>query len=268
MKSRLFSLLLFAAACFTGMAQTHEKEVSLHLKATLHQLIKVHKDLGYDNLWSCFQETDMRPDGKIWDIYSNISNFDYQSHGEDVSAQEGGNYNREHSVPQSWFKSLSPMKADLFHVYPVDGHLNSLRNNHPYGEVSSITTPSANNFSVYGTPTAACGAPCNVFEPADEYKGDLARTYFYMALCYQDKLSDWTGEVFGPASAPDAYAGYAGYPGMAEWALRMFIRWSKDDPVSQKEIDRNNAIYKLQGNRNPFIDCPGLERYIWSEYVK
>lgn len=268
MLKRFTFIAYFAAAALFAVAQTPRQMVAIQLQDDLHALISEHKDLGYDHLWSAFSTTDVRSDGKIWDIYSNISNFEYQSKGENVSSQEGVNYNREHSVPQSWFSSASPMKADLFHVYPVDGKINTLRSDHPYGEVATVKSASANNFSKYGTPTAACGSPVNVFEPADEYKGDLARTYFYMATCYKDRLASWTGEVFGATMAKDILTGYNNYPGMAPWALRMFIRWSKQDPVSLKEIDRNEAIYKLQGNRNPFIDSPGLERFVWPDYVK
>lgn len=268
MRKRIITVILLCCAILNSYAQTAAQRASLSLKDVLHDLISQHTDLGYDNLWSAFATTDMRGDGCVWDIYSCVSNFALQQKGESVSATEGTNYNREHTVPQSWFNQESPMKADLFHVYPVDGKINSLRNNHPYGEVQNVTTASIDNFSKYGTPTAACGAPVNVFEPADEYKGDLARTYFYMVLCYQDKVGGWNGEVFGSAVAPDQFPGFEGYPGMAEWALRMFIKWSKNDPVSEKERNRNNEVYKLQGNRNPFIDCPGLERYIWADYIE
>lgn len=264
------SLALCCAPTATAQTSTASAEVEsgIRLQDTLHDLIVVHKDLGYDNLWTAFGVTDRRPDGKIYDIYSSISNFEFQAKGESVSSSEGVNYNREHSVPQSWFGKASPMKADLFHVYPVDGHTNSLRNDHPYGEVGKVEKSTAGGFSRYGTPTKECGAPCPVFEPNDVYKGDLARTYFYMMTCYKDRSAGWTGEVFGKTSAPDTHTGYDNYPGMARWALRMFIRWSAEDPVSQKERDRNEAIYQLQGNRNPFIDSPGLERFIWSEYVE
>lgn len=258
------TLLVFPIA---SVAQTPSQQAALQLKDLIHQLISNHKDLGYNALWDAYAYTDVREDGKIWDIYSNISNFSLQSKGDNVSSMEGVNYNREHTVPQSWFHEHAPMKADLFQVFPVDGKINSLRNNHPYGEVQTVKSSSANNFSLYGTPTKECGAPVDVFEPADEYKGDLARVYFYMTVCYQEKLSGWEGEVFGPV-ASDKFPQFDGYPGMADWALKMFIRWSKQDPVSQKERDRNEAVYKLQGNRNPFVDCPGLERIIWADYVE
>ncbi|MCQ2256203.1 MAG: endonuclease [Bacteroidaceae bacterium] len=268
MRKSLLTFIAFCCAAACSFAQTDVQKASLNLKNVLHDLISQHKDVGYDNLWEAFKSTDVRADGKVWDIYSSISNFAFQSGGSTVSSTEGTNYNREHSVPQSWFGEAKPMKSDLFHIYPVDGKINSLRDNHPFGEVKDIKSASANNFSKYGTPTAECGAPVNVFEPADEYKGDLARTYFYMLVCYQDKIGNWNGEVFGNTVAPDAFPEFEGYPGMSEWALKMFIKWSQNDPVSEKERNRNNEVYKLQGNRNPFIDCPGLERFIWADYIK
>lgn len=257
-------LVLFSIG---GNAQTARQRAGLEVMKTLHTYISTnYTQLGYDNLWPYFAQTDVRSNGEIWDIYSNISHFTYPTdQSSQVNSNEAVNYNREHSIPQSWFDSDEPMRSDLFHIYPVDAHLNSVRNNHPYGEVQTVLTASANNFSKYGTPTTECGAPVNVFEPNDEYKGDLARTYFYMVVRYSDKIGNWSGEVFGQ---PNKYDGYVGYPGMADWCIKMFLKWAKEDPVSQKEIDRNNAIFKVQGNRNPFIDCPGLERFIWSEYCE
>lgn len=271
---RFISSALFVLATTSAMAQGVEVRAALNLKDVLHELIDDHINIGYDNLWAAYKTTDWHPataecpDGYLWDMYSNVVNTNFQTKGTDNSSIEGSVYNREHTVPQSWFNGAEPMKADLFQVYPVDGKINSLRSNHPYGEVRSVTSGSNGNYSKYGPPTSECGALVNVFEPADEYKGDLARTYFYMVVRYQDVIGGWTGEVFGNSSAPDRYAGYKGYPGMAEWELKTLLRWSSNDPVSQKERDRNEAVYKIQGNRNPFIDCPGLERFIWSEYLE
>lgn len=267
----LFLLLLCLVISGQAVAQTKEQRQRLEMMKILHELISQHKELGYSNLWEAFATTDWHPataehpNGYVWDMYSNVINENFQAQGSDNSSIEGKVYSREHTVPQSWFGSAKPMESDLFQIYPVDGKINSLRNAHPYGEVKTVTSGSAGNYSKYGPATAECGSPVPVFEPADEYKGDLARTYFYMAVCYSDKIDQWTGEVFGQSPL---FADYPGYPGMTEWALRMFIKWSKNDPVSEKERDRNNAVHKLQGNRNPFIDSPGLERFVWADYVE
>lgn len=266
MKKHIF--LLFTAVLLTittAWAQTPAQNAALSLKETLRTLISQHTSVGYDNLWTSYLATDKTADGYVWDIYG-LESYHYVYGSSKQGANydsEGDSFNREHSVPQSWFGEKEPMKSDLFQVYPTDGYVNNKRANYPYGEVDTATYTSANG-SKLGTCKSEIGYDGTVFEPVDEYKGDIARTYFYMATCYGDKVNSWTGGVF---STTNTFTDIKGYPGIQEWALRMFIRWAKNDPVSQKEIDRNNAIYKIQGNRNPFIDCPGLERFIWSDYI-
>lgn len=110
---------------------------------------------------------------------------------------------------------------------------------------------SANDFSKLG-PCSYPGYTGTVFEPNDEYKGDFARTYFYMVTYYEEKLADWY------ASNPESQPTLDGqtYPGLSSWQLAMLMKWAKNDPVSEKEINRNNAVYAIQKNRNPFIDYP------------
>ena len=214
------------------------------------------KDLGYGGLWNAYRTTDVRADGKIWDMYSSTTSYDPVTGHAGNYRKEGDMYNREHSIPQSWFRKASPMKSDLFHVYPTDGYVNNKRSNYPFGETNGEIYQSNGGHSKLGACTTA-GYSGTVFEPADEYKGDFARTYFYMATRYENEISTWGGGVFGHGT----------YPGIADWALKMFIRWAKNDPVSEKEIKRNNEVYKLQHNRNPFIDYPGLEQFIWGDSV-
>ncbi len=220
------------------------------LKTALFKIITHHTDVGYDGLWDVFAKSDVRPDGTYWDMYSCTTKYTAADRGSSYKA-EGDIVNREHVVPQSWFSSAAPMKADAFHVVPTDGYVNGMRSNHPYGEVNSATYSSNQGFSKLGKSRTA-GFTGTVFEPNDEYKGDLARCYFYMATAYEDKAGAWGG-VFGEGT----------YPTIQQWQLDMLLRWAANDPVSQKEIDRNNAICEFQKNRNPFIDYPGLEQYIW-----
>jgi hypothetical protein len=98
-----------------------------------------------------------------------------------------------------------------------------------------------------------------VFEPNDEYKGDFARTYFYMVTCYEEKLADWYANSTEVRATLDGNS----YPGLSPWQLKMLMEWAANDPVSRKEEERNNAVFGIQNNRNPFIDYPGLEEYIW-----
>ena len=216
---------------------------------------------AYKALWTHFRTTDARADGSVWDMYSNKRAMTFGTDQAGNYKQEGDVYNREHSFPNSWFGGkVMPMYTDLHHMYPTDGWVNNKRGNFPFGETSSPTYKSANDFSKLG-PCSYPGYTSTVFEPNDEYKGDFARTYFYMVTCYEEKIADWY--VNYPESQP-TLDGNA-YPGLSSWQLNMLMKWAKNDPVSEKEINRNNAVYAIQKNRNPFIDYPGLEEYIWGD---
>ncbi len=230
------------------------------LKTALCWIIYNRREIGYDDLWTAYQTTDVRSDGKIWDMYSNVTDY-APVNGSHANTAEGSGFSREHSFPKSWFGGeIMPMFTDLHHIYPVDANINTRRNNNPYGETNGEDYKSANGFSKIG----ACTYPGylgKVFEPADEYKGDFARTYFYMVTCYEDKLHDW----YSDNSFTEVREVLEGnpYPGLSEWQLNMLMKWAKNDPVSEKETNRNDAVYAIQNNRNPFIDYPGLEEYIW-----
>jgi endonuclease I len=192
-------------------------------------------------------------------MYSNKREMTFGTDQAGNYKQEGDVYNREHSFPNSWFGGkVMPMYTDLNHLYPTDGYVNNKRSNFPFGETNGESYKSANGFSKLGKCTWP-GYTGTVFEPNDEYKGDFARTYFYMVTCYEEKLPDWY------ANCPDCRFTLDGttYPGLVSWQLEMLMKWANDDPVSEKETQRNMAVYSIQKNRNPFIDYPGLERYIW-----
>ena len=228
------------------------------LKTAMCVIILPHTQRSYDNLWTDFQSTDVRSDGKVWDMYSNITNFTFGTDQAGSYSKEGDKYNREHSFPKSWFGEATPMYTDLHHLYPTDGYVNGRRSNYPFGETNGETYKSANDFSKLGTCTYP-GYTGTVFEPADEYKGDFARTYFYMVTCYEDQLPSWYSSNTEARPTLDGNK----YPGLSSWQLAMLMEWAKNDPVSDKETARNNAVYAIQNNRNPFIDYPGLEEYIW-----
>lgn len=224
------------------------------LKTALYGIIAEHTARSYDNLWDDFKQTDKRADGKVWDMYSAVTNYTFGTDQAGNYKTEGDVYNREHSFPKSWFDDAKPMYTDLFHLYPTDGYVNGRRSNYPYGETSNPTWTSKNGWSRLG-PSSTPGYTGTVFEPNDEYKGDLARTYFYMATAYEDKIAGWDSDMLSGNR----------YPAYASWAITMLLRWAAEDPVSQKEIDRNNAVYGIQKNRNPYIDYPGLEQYVWGD---
>ncbi len=249
----LFFLLAFfmvRAQVPSGYYQGAVNKKGYALRSALHSIVKSHSSVSYSGLWDAFEHTDALPNGKVWDIYSNNPNGNtayYFTFGSDQCgsySSEGDCYNREHSVPKSWFGDAAPMYTDLFHLYPTDGFVNGKRGNLPLGEVSHATWTSTNGSKLGNC--SVSGYSNTVFEPNDAYKGDLARSYFYFTVCYMDKnLGQESISMFSGGS-------------LKPWALEMLIRWHNEDPVSQKEIDRNNAIYAIQHNRNPFIDYPEL----------
>lgn len=224
------------------------------LKTALYSIIKSPSVVGYSGLGDKYKLTDKRSDGYLRDWYSNATNYTWDNSGGNSS--EGAGWNKEHSVPQSWFNEASPMKSDIVHVVPTDCYVNNRRGSYLIAEVNSITWSSKNQYSKLGT-CKTSGYSGTVFEPNNEIKGDMARIYFYMVTCYQDKFMNWKkGEatkIFSTSS----------YPGYQDWYMDMLIRWSKEDPIDDIEIARNNAVQTVQGNRNPFVDYPGLEDYIW-----
>ena len=155
------------------------------------------------------------------------------------------------------------MYTDLHHMYPTDKVVNNRRSNYPFGETAGEDYMSANGFSKLGACTYP-GYKGKVFEPNDEYKGDFARTYFYMVTCYEEKLSDWY-QNYGDKEGVQPTIDGSTYPGLTAWQLEMLMSWAERDPVSEKETKRNEAVSKIQNNRNPFIDYPGLEQYIWGD---
>ena len=239
------------------------------LKTALCGVIYNHTERSYGDLWEDFKTTDVRGDGKVWDMYSNISKFEFGTHQDKGSGgtNEGEYYNREHSFPNSWFggNKNTPMYTDLYHMYPTDKMVNNRRGNLPFGENNGESFKSANGFSKIGMCTFE-GYNGKVFEPNDEYKGDFARTYFYMVTCYEEQIPTWYTN-FGDKEGVKPTLDGNKYPGLSEWQLKMLMKWAKNDPVSEKETNRNNAVYDIQNNRNPFIDYPGLEEYIWGDKV-
>ncbi len=229
------------------------------LKTQLYNIIKNHTTISYEGLYNCYKTTDDVGDlgVYVWDIYSDIPGPTPEPYLYTFNKtcgtynSEGDCYNREHSFPQSWFGGGSPMKSDLFHVIPTDGYVNNRRSNYAYGEVNNASWTSLNGSKVGSSKVA--GYSGTVFEPIDEYKGDIARSYFYMATRYENNFKSWSSPMLNKTS----------YPGFTAWALTMLLKWHNDDPVSEREINRNNAVYAYQNNRNPFIDHPEYVNLIW-----
>lgn len=245
----------------------------------VHDIAKIgYHSLGYDGLWSAYAETDLRADGTIWDMYSNCE-YTLKAGKCGTYKNECDCYNREHSIPKSWFGGTTASPGcDIFHLVPTDGKVNGMRSNNPFGEVGTASYTSGNG-SKLGTArsitmtgktvvsdsefTATCSS--RVFEPVDEYKGDFARAYF-------GTMIKWAGDyqAFTGGNGSSIFSGNyteEGNFGLSEYGVALLLKWHRQDPVSQKEIDRNNGIQSTQGNRNPFIDYPYLAEYIWGVHA-
>ena len=227
------------------------------LMTALEGIIFSHTELSYNDLWAKFDSTDVGSDGYYIDMYSNCKYNHSSTHVSGATAV-GEGINREHSFPKSWYDSHTPTYTDLHMLIPTDGYVNQRRSNHPYGVCSGGITYTNGDLTMLGKLGTSTynGYTSTVFEPDDEYKGDFARIYFYIVTCYKSDVNTW------PGSGQLDYTAN-GYKAFSSWSIQMLMEWHRADPVSQKELNRNEAVYKEQGNRNPFVDHPELAEYIW-----
>ena len=259
---KIRTLLLTAAIAFSAIfagaeipagyytSLTGKKEGTL--KTAIWSLVSNFTRVSsYNALPTYFAKTDVYPESKRWwDMYSDIPLY----------APSFSGLNREHSFPKSWWGGLTNVGAyvDLNHLYPSEMKANTAKSNYPLGTVDRTQNIKfQNGITTVGYPINGQGGGAQyVFEPDDQYKGDFARTYFYMVTAYQDLTWKYTYMMNQNL-----------YPTLNTWSVNMLMKWHREDPVSQKEIDRNEAVYKIQNNRNPFIDFPELAEYLWGNRV-
>lgn len=249
----VFAVISAAAEIPAGYYSSIRGKRDAELKAALHRLLYNHTLISsYYDLPKYFRKTDVYPDnheraGQWWEMYSNRTLYSSSFNG----------LNREHSLPKSWWggSTETPAYIDLNHLYPSEAAANMAKSNYPLGEVSGTPT-FENGVTTVGYPVSGQGGGARqVFEPADEYKGDFARTYFYMVTCYQNLTWKYTWMVSNNT-----------YPTLNQWAVNLLLKWHEEDPVSPKELARNEEVYKVQANRNPFIDYPELADYLWGRH--
>ena len=229
------------------------------LLTALYNIITSHTNIGYDGLWNAYDDTDTNADGYYIDMYSTYDKYTYSNKCGSYS-NIGDCINREHSVPKSWWGgSKLPQYSDIFNIVPTDGYVNNQRSNYPYGVCEGGIRLTNGPYVAKGRKGASTHAGYSgiVFEPDDEYKGDFARAYFYMAACYNDVISGWT------KSGGSAFFAGNSYPVFTDYAIGLLMEWHRLDPVSEKETTRNCYAHSWQGNRNPFIDHPELAEHIW-----
>ena len=268
----IISLNLLAQApvgYYTGTDTLYCQNLKTALKSILSASVKPQ---SYASLWKQYPLTDVKPrtvgTGSatvIYDIYSSIPNgtdpyqFTPTTNQCGNYSGEGACYNREHSVPLSWFggnTSTNGTATDYNFIFPTDGKVNAERSNYPYGEVATASYTSENGSKL--GPSALAGIAGDVFEPRNDFKGDVARAFLYFVTMYEDNIPTWSSN----ADAAQSF-GSTKFPGVTLPFLQMMLRWNDQDPVSQKEIDRNNGTYAFQNNRNPFIDSPQYVHRIW-----
>jgi len=247
------------------------------LKTQLHNIIDGHTDKGYGGLYTTFALSDkdfyFENNGSILDMYSENPNgpdayeFIYGGGQQDDGSggtQEGQKYNREHIIPQSYFDSNTPMYSDAHYIVPTDKYVNGQRGNFPFGVVSTATLTTSNGSKKGNNLNSGYSAGYSgvVFEPIDEFKGDIARMFLYFATRYEDKLSGFYTAAEASTQSKAMFDGTANHA-FSDTFLNIILTWHNQDPVSQREIDRNNAIYSRQNNRNPYIDHPEYATTIW-----
>lgn len=165
--------------------------------------------------------------------------------------------NCEHTVPQSFFSSASPMVSDIHHLFPTYSSANSARSNYAFDEFTDGQTRTY-YYVVNNTYTASTTLPSGFdaaqaskiststrWEPREEHKGDLARCIFYFYTMYPTQAG-----TLDRVADPD-----------------VLYQWHLQDPVSDVERDRNNGIEDAQGNRNPYVDFPDAVLQAWNDAI-
>lgn len=264
MKKRLSMLTAVLMVCSLMMAavpqgyyHNADSKKGAELKTALHDIVSHASMLPYGfgegATWWAFSQIDVKNNaGEVYDIYSNKQRY----YTDTVNYTAVAGMHIGHAMASTWWAgNFNEASADLHNLMPVDGDANYAKSYFPLGEVGSNVTFN-NHLSKVGNNTVQ-GYTGLAFEPDDEFKGDFARIYFYMVTKYEHLSQLWQSPMTDNNT----------YPTLQPWAANMLLQWHRQDPVSQKELDRNEAIFQLQGNRNPFVDYPQLAEHIWGNQM-
>lgn len=261
----LFILFIFVSA-FAQIPRDYYSSATgkgYELKTQLSNIItQGHRDQGY--VWSVINACDIdryyENDGSILDIYSENPKgkdpYTYTVRDNQCGKynKEGDCYNREHIFPQGYFRQNFPMRGDYHHIVATDGFVNGKRDNYPFGEVDKAILVFQNGSQLGNSKFV--GYSGVVFEPIDEFKGDVARMLLYFITRYESQLPNFNGggsQLDGTINR-----------GFEQWYINLLLKWHNQDPVSQRKIDRNNCVFSRQGNRNPYVDRPEFVNDIWT----
>lgn len=268
----VFALGSFAETLQPGFYDKIDGLQDGQLKDTLKSLIRDHTAINYGSqTWNVFYYSDRDEEGYCMDMYCDDW-YKFTSPGTAVTG-----CNIEHSFAKSWWGGNSnDAYKDCYHLNPSNSTANSARSNYPLGVPVKEIKSNTGSLKVGKMHHPTMDVDFWVFEPKDEYKGDFARAYFYMATCY----GHWSNGQIDPVLT--AYQGWRldnkdvgskfamqndNYLEFQPWEQEVLIAWHRQDPVSIKEIRRMDAVSDFQHNRNPFIDYPFLAEYIWGSYA-
>lgn len=269
---KLFLLFLYFPVFFyaqipSGYYTGTEGLTGYALKSKIHEIISRQVfSYNYSQIGPMYQYTDLdkyyENDNTVLDIYSEkpnaaeAYNYDLTQNIGSASA-EGQGWNKEHGMPQSTYYGIYPMYSDMHYLIPADAYINQRRSNYPYARNNGESMVYSNG-SKLGRSTTP-GYANTVYEPIDEFKGDVARYLLYFVTRYEGNLNNYNHLL---STSPLDGTEERGYE---DWYITMLKEWNALDPVSQREIDRNNAIYAIENVRNPFIDHPEWVNVIWDE---
>lgn len=238
-------------------ASTLKGKKKAELKNAIFRCSQPQRVLGYGSgsgrTWEGFYSTDRIPGTmECVNRYSDRK-FYFTNSSSVISGM-----NIEHSFPKSWWGgTTNNAYKDLFNLYPSETDANSKKSNYPMGKV---TNPKIlNDYEKVGTGPAGNLGTITLCEPNDVWKGDFCRSYFYMATIYQNLT--WAGTQGLQQLENNEW------PTLKEWAYKLYLEWTRKDKVLDVEVNRNNAIYEIQGNRNLFIDFPNLAEYVWGDSI-
>lgn len=226
------------------------------LKEAMYRLMNPKTVLEYGSgsghTWDGFYDTDRTADNYCIDRYCD-DRREFGSRGSVVSG-----LNIEHSFPKSWWGGTkNSAYMDLFNLMPSEVTINSAKSNYGMGVVDNVKD--TNGCTKVGMGKGS-SSNVNLWEPADKWKGDFSRSYMYMATAHQNLNTKYTGEALTSLEKNE-------WPTLQQWAYTLYLNWTRTDKVDQIEVDRNNAVYEIQGNRNLFIDYPTLAEYVWGDSI-
>ncbi len=265
----LCSVGLFAEQMPEGFYNSANGTKDNELKTTLKSLVRKRTAISYgDETWEVFYYSDRNDEGYCMDMYCDTWNK-FTTPGEKVSG-----CNIEHSFAKSWWGGAeNDAYKDCYHLNPSNSIANSARSNYPLGvPVKEIKT--AGSLRIGKIHHDSLNVDFWVFEPKDEYKGDFARAYFYMATCFGKDINGNVDVVCKKYNGwrtdnKDVGSKFAmqndNYLEFQPWEAELLIKWHRQDPVSVKEIKRADAVSNFQHNRNPYIDYPYFAEYIWGK---